>query len=99
MPVSTRRRAGSATRTVHGSRRAAVRALDDLAAEVDNARSHAGTVTDLLERWFAAADLDQGVIASTRALVVASSDDLDREAEAPADLAHQREQLRVVERA
>jgi hypothetical protein len=43
-----------ATRTVHGSRRASVRALDDLALEVDNARSHAGT----------------GVIAFTRALVV-----------------------------
>jgi integrase len=44
-----------ATRTVRGSRREATRQLALLVAEVDNARIHAGTVTDLLERWFAAA--------------------------------------------
>lgn len=44
-----------ATRTVHGSRRDAERALEDLIAEVDHARTHAGTLADLLERWFTAA--------------------------------------------
>jgi integrase len=44
-----------ATRTVRGSRREATRELQLLVAETDNARTHAGTVTDLLERWFAAA--------------------------------------------
>ena len=41
-----------ATRTVRGSRRAAQRALRELAVEVDHARTHAGTVGDLLERWY-----------------------------------------------
>lgn len=44
-----------ATRTVHGSRRTATRALDELVAEVDGERLHAGTIGDLLERWFATA--------------------------------------------
>lgn len=43
------------TRTVRGSRRAAVAELKELVAEVDRARTHAGTVGELLERWFAAA--------------------------------------------
>jgi len=60
-----------ATRTVHGSRRAAVRALDDLAVEVDNARSHAGTVGDLLQRWLAAASPGWAptTVAHTRSII------------------------------
>jgi integrase len=60
-----------ATRTVHGSRRAAVRALDDLAVEVDNTRSHAGTVADLLQRWFAAASPGWAptTVAHTRSII------------------------------
>lgn len=60
-----------ATRTVHGSRRAAVGALDDLAAGVDNARSHTGTVADLLQRWFAAASPGWAptTVAHTRSIV------------------------------
>lgn len=50
-----RPRARYATRTVHGSRRTALRELESLVAEVVNAASHAGTLADLLERWFAAA--------------------------------------------
>lgn len=41
-----------ATRTVHGSRRHATRELAALVEEVSCARRHAGTVADLLERWF-----------------------------------------------
>lgn len=44
-----------ATRTVRGSRREASRQLDLLVAEIDNAAPHAGTLAELLERWFAAA--------------------------------------------
>ena len=44
-----------ATRTVHGSRREAQRALTELATEAGYARTRAGTVGDLLEQWFAAA--------------------------------------------
>jgi integrase len=42
-------------RTVRGSRRCAERELKAFVAEVDNALVHAGTVEELLERWFAAA--------------------------------------------
>ena len=42
-----------ATRTVRGSRRAAERALRELAVEVGHARVHAGTVGGLLARWYA----------------------------------------------
>jgi integrase len=44
-----------ATRTVHGSRREAQRALTELASEAGYARTRAGTAGDLLEQWFAAA--------------------------------------------
>jgi integrase len=43
------------TKTVHGSRRHAERQLAELATEVGYARLRAGSVSDLLERWFAAA--------------------------------------------
>jgi hypothetical protein len=48
-----------------------VRALEDLAAEVDNARSHAGTVADLVQRWFAAASPGWAAttVAHTRSIV------------------------------
>jgi integrase len=44
-----------ATRTVHGSKRAARETLTALADEVDHARTHAGSVGELLDRWFDAA--------------------------------------------
>jgi integrase len=44
-----------ATRTVHGSRRNAARELVRFAAETGYARLRAGSVADLLARWFAAA--------------------------------------------
>jgi integrase len=43
------------TETVHGSRRHAQAQLAALVAAADHARIQAGTVGDLLERWFAAA--------------------------------------------
>ncbi len=43
------------TKTVHGGRRHAERQLADLVAEAGYARLRAGSVSDLLERWFAAA--------------------------------------------
>ena len=43
------------TKTVHGSQRFARRALEDLVAEADRARIRAGTLADLLDRWFEAA--------------------------------------------
>jgi hypothetical protein len=42
----------SATRTVHGSKRDATRELAALVEEVACARIHAGTVAELLDRWF-----------------------------------------------
>ena len=42
-----------ATRTVHGSRRHAGEQLRLLVEEAHAARIHAGTVAELLERWFA----------------------------------------------
>jgi hypothetical protein len=44
-----------ATRTVHGTRRAATAALAELAEDAAYSRLRAGTVGDLLERWLAAA--------------------------------------------
>jgi hypothetical protein len=60
-----------ATRTVHGSKRTATRALAELVAEVDGDRLHAGTVADLLERWFAAASLGWAAttVAHTRSII------------------------------
>lgn len=43
------------TKTVHGSRRSAERRLGELVTEAGYARIRAGTMADLLERWFAAA--------------------------------------------
>jgi integrase len=43
------------TKTVHGTQRFARRALEDLVAEADRARIRAGTLADLLDRWFEAA--------------------------------------------
>ncbi|MBW3665651.1 MAG: hypothetical protein KY469_21360 [Actinobacteria bacterium] len=43
-----------ATRTVHGSRRVVLQALEALVAEVDNAATHEGTLAELLERCSAA---------------------------------------------
>jgi Phage integrase, N-terminal SAM-like domain len=43
------------TKTVHGSRHHAQAQLAALVAAADHARNQAGTVGDLLERWFAAA--------------------------------------------
>jgi integrase len=43
------------TKTVHGSRRYAAAQLREFSAAVDEASTRAGTVGDLLERWFAAA--------------------------------------------
>ena len=43
------------TRTVHGTKRSARAALTQLVEEVDHARTHNGTVGELLERWYAAA--------------------------------------------
>jgi integrase len=60
-----------ATRTVRGSRREATRQLALLVAETDNARIHAGTMTDLLERWFAAASRGWAptTVAHTRSII------------------------------
>jgi integrase len=44
-----------ATRTVHGTRRAATTAMAELVEQAGQARLRAGTIADLLERWFAAA--------------------------------------------
>ncbi|HUP75659.1 MAG TPA: hypothetical protein VM282_21655 [Acidimicrobiales bacterium] len=43
------------TRTVPGSKRRARTALAELVKEVDHARTHQGSVGELLERWYAAA--------------------------------------------
>lgn len=60
-----------ATRTVHGSRREATRQLALLTEESDNARAQAGTVAELLERWFAAASPGWAptTIAHTRSII------------------------------
>jgi hypothetical protein len=52
-PDSGRRR--YATRTVHGTRRAATAALAELVEDAECSRVRAGTVGELLERWMAAA--------------------------------------------
>lgn len=44
-----------ATRTVHGSKRTARETLAALVDEVDHARTHAGSVSELLDGWFDAA--------------------------------------------
>jgi integrase len=46
------------TKTVHGSRRHAERCLAELVSEAGYSRLRAGTVADLLERWFTAASPD-----------------------------------------
>ena len=43
------------TRTVHGSKRSARVALAELVEETDHARTHQGSVGELLDRWYAAA--------------------------------------------
>lgn len=60
-----------ATRTVRGSRREVTRQLALLVAESDNARIHAGSVADLLERWFAAASRGWAptTVAHTRSII------------------------------
>lgn len=60
-----------ATRTVRGSRREATRQLGLLVAETDNARTHAGTFADLLDRWFAAASPGWAptTVAHTRSII------------------------------
>jgi integrase len=49
------RRPRYATRTVHGAKRTARETLTALVEEVDHARTHAGSVSELLDRWFDAA--------------------------------------------
>jgi hypothetical protein len=44
-----------ATRTVRGSEAEAKRELEVFLAEADHSRLHAGSVADLLDRWFATA--------------------------------------------
>jgi hypothetical protein len=60
-----------ATRTVRGSRREATRQLDLLVAEIDNAATHAGTLAELLERWFTAASPSWAptTVAHTRSVI------------------------------
>ena len=60
-----------AARTVHGSRRYAQAQLALLVDEAQAARTHAGTVADLLQRWFAAASLSWAVstVRETRSLI------------------------------
>jgi integrase len=50
-----RRRRRYATRTVHGTRRAATGALAELVEDPECSRVRAGSVGELLERWMAAA--------------------------------------------
>jgi hypothetical protein len=59
------------TRTIHGSEREARRALKRFLDGADNARVHAGSVTDLLDRWFASASSDwsASTIRETKSLV------------------------------
>jgi hypothetical protein len=52
-PDTGRRR--YATRSVHGTRRAATAALADLVDDAECSRARAGSVGELLERWMAAA--------------------------------------------
>jgi len=60
-----------AARTVHGSRRYAQAQLALLVDEAQAARTHAGTVTDLLQRWFTAASPNWAVstVRETRSLI------------------------------
>lgn len=59
------------TRTVRGSEREARRALKRFLDDADNARVYAGSVTDLLDRWFAAASSDwsASTIRETKSLI------------------------------
>jgi integrase len=59
------------TRTVRGSEREARRALKRFLEDADNARVYSGSVTDLLDRWFAAASTDwsASTIRETRSLI------------------------------
>ena len=52
-PDTRRRR--YATRTVHGTRRAATAALAELVEDAERSRLRAGTIGELLERWMTAA--------------------------------------------
>jgi hypothetical protein len=60
-----------AARTVHGSRRYAQAQLALLVDEAQAARTHAGTVTDLMQRWFAAASPNwaASTVRETRSLI------------------------------
>ncbi len=59
------------TRTVRGSEREARRQLKGFLEDANNARVHAGSVGDLLDRWFAAASSDwaASTIRETKSLV------------------------------
>ncbi|MDQ6909445.1 MAG: site-specific integrase [Actinomycetota bacterium] len=60
-----------ASRTVHGSRRYARAELEHLKTEVGYARIHAGTVGQLLERWFRAASAhwSASTVRQTRSII------------------------------
>ena len=62
-PDTRRRR--YATRTVHGTRRAATAASAELVEDAECSRVRAGTVGELLERWMAAASPAWSQSAST----------------------------------
>jgi hypothetical protein len=74
-PDSRRRR--YATRTVHGTRRAATAAMAELVEAAAYSRLRAGTVGELLERWMAAASAgwSASTVRETRSLMPSRTSD------------------------